>query len=735
MNTVSPWIADVKRNIENGTILMKKGLQDYHVEISNSGNSLWMMVHFPSSGQLAFRLAYAPDTFFENIKVSDTGGIIKITATLLIGQMEVEVRFPDPSHPLVHYTTTLKSNRPLTFPFWPRDIAPVTKKGNLENTAARIHVAQQGTRSGLMLVSLTKPVGGTFLYFQNLTAMSPYCEETKTSLSGAVGGAWPEIGFQLPASSGNPLPAGREFVISDAFISFTTDRPSEEVDTAVCFLEQLSRVYNVLPKPDTAYKEWREIAQNGLENLTNNKGCWSYANGHPYLNAYLCDYATPPESMVQLAVLAAVTEHSKWTGEKYPIADDLLGGLSAFYDEKLKMYSRWLPSQRSALDETEEQKSALIMDSWYLHHPLMNLSKLALDGHEDAKKLLLGSIDYAIKAAHHFDYNWPVFYKTDTFEITKAETSEGAGGEKDVAGGYAYLMYSVWQLTKDKRYLNEAKKAASRLKENGLDIFYQANNTAFSAVVMLRLYIETKDQSYLDTSYLCLAGIMSNVQLWECNYGYGKNFNNFFGIFPLSDAPYKAAYEEMEVYAALNDYIREAFAAKVPILPSLYILLPELVRYSIHRLSDYYPVHLPPDMISDEVKTGEVDNKLWIPLEDLYDGWQKAGQVGQEVYGAGVGFGVVPRQYVKFEKQGFILFTDYPVSNPEIKDGRITFKVIGNAQLSASMVLLPFEGTLPKLSAETVKGRKTETLEPSLTTKESITYTIYGDMKIAIRWS
>ena len=80
------------------------------------------------------------------------------------------------------------------------------------------------------------------------------------------------------------------------------------------------------------------------------------------------------------------------------------------------------------------------MDSWYLHHPLLNLSRLALDGDKLAKKLLLDSIDYVIKVAHHFNYEWPVFYKMATLEVLKAETAEGQGGEKDVPGAYAHLL-------------------------------------------------------------------------------------------------------------------------------------------------------------------------------------------------------------------------------------------------------------------------------------------------------
>jgi hypothetical protein len=164
---------------------------------------------------------------------------------------------------------------------------------------------------------------------------------------------------------------------------------------------------------------------------------------------------------------------------------------------------------------------------------------------------------------------------------------------------------------------------------------------------LVELYKETKDSSYLDLSYCCLAGIIRNVQLWECNYGYGKNFPNFFAVFPLNDAPYTAAYEEMEVHVALHHYLQ--VAQGVDILPSLKILLPEFIRYAVSRLPFYYPPLLPQEMIAGDIKTGEVKKDLWVPLEDKHDGWEKSGEAGQEVYGAGLPFAVVPRQYCNFK--------------------------------------------------------------------------------------
>src|SRR3546814_20838901 len=77
--------------------------------------------------------------------------------------------------------------------------------------------------------------------------------------------------------------------------------------------------------------------------------------------------------------------------------------MGRFYDPKLKTLRRYLPN-------VGDDKNADAVDSWYLYHPLLNLGKLALAGNARAKRLFLKSIDYGIRAAHHFDYKWPVQY-------------------------------------------------------------------------------------------------------------------------------------------------------------------------------------------------------------------------------------------------------------------------------------------------------------------------------------
>jgi hypothetical protein len=682
MHTVTPWSATAQADIENSEVLLERKILNYTYQFYNTGDSLWIVAIMPEGGKIAFRAAFAMNSTFELANLLEKEDIMVIVLNSRLGSYEVRVDFPDS---ILHYTTTFTANMPLMIPFSPRDILPLTQTGSIENTAGKIHMEQFGSRSGLLFASITRPQTGSFFYFQNLTSLSEYCEATKTESKNTVGGSWPEIGFQLPATREQPLPAGTAFTISDAYVLLDSELFEETTTICEHFLNYLVKIYKVLEQPKIDYHNWPEIAQKVIADLTHNKGAWTQKDGKPYLSAYLCDYETPSESMVQLAVLAPFKEYEKWSAEKQPICEDLIRGLPAFYDPKINCINRWLPSMMDKLDKSEEQKKEMVMDSWYLHHPLMNLARLALEGDKTAEKLVLDSIDYVIKVAHHFKYTWPVFYNMETLEVIKEETAPGAGGENDVPGSYAHLMLLVFKLTKEKRYLNEAEKAAKKLEDLGLNILYQANNTAFAAGALLELYKITHKKLYLDLSYTCLTGLFKNIQLYDCKYGFGKNYTNFFSIFPLNDAPYTAAYEELEVYAALSEYMVQA--KDVEILPALKTLLPEFIKYAVARIAYYYPAMLPKEMLSEEVKTGEIQADLWVPLEDLYNGWEKSGQVGQEVYGAGMPFGVVPRQYIKIEDD-FLLFIDYPIIGQNKRGKSITIHLDGDIAMCCNLKII-----------------------------------------------
>lgn len=739
MKPVSAWTAAAQVKLESGTLILEKHLKDYVFKIIFDDYDLWFTVQWKNKGRVAFRAAHAAGSEVELKEMRESDDEILFQLQSFTMQIRVIVSFPESEKAIFRYTTTITPAFDTVLPYWPRDIMPLFKaRGKTQSTEGSIHASQIGNRSGLLFFTLEKPKTGSVFYFQNLTALNKFFEATHTSGADIVGGVWPELGLKLPASEDMPLKKGEEYCISDAFVLLSDTIVRDTYEMSQKFIEYLADIYLLLPKPETTYQDWPDIVHKGLDGLKNHQGCWKFADGKSYLNAYVSDYKTPPESMVQLAVLLPLMDYDSWSGESHKdIIDMIHNGLENFYDKELGTVVRWLPALEKNLDWSEEQKQPEVMDSWYLHHPLLNLSRLALNGDKLSKKLVLDSIDYVIRVAHHFDYNWPVFYKMATLEVLKEETAEGQGGEKDVPGAYAHLMIQVWRLTGKKSYFDEAVKAARRLDGLGFDIFYQANNTAFSAGALLRLYKETKDELYLNLSYMCIAAILKNVQLWECDYGNAKHYPTFFAVYPLKDAPYTAAYEEQEVFAAIHTFLNEADGLQ-EILPGVRILLAECVKYIINRVSYYYPPRLPNEVIAEpkDVKTGEVDPNLWIALEDLQDGWERSGQVGQEVYGAGIAFGVVPRQYFKVEKGGFMIFNEYPATNFRVGQSEVTFYTRGDERLTFRMVIIPLEKgkKLPDITIATRQTGLFTEINPVKKQKLRSEYNVSGNLKVRIQW-
>jgi hypothetical protein len=732
MKGISPWAATARKILAGTDLkeLYQRQFENFTLRIVCSGDCLWIVAQKNKTDAYAFRLAYSANDLLDVKFQKVNEDKVLLSAKSIIGDFTIKIEFPEKHQPLFHYNVSLMPREPLSIPFWPRDIVCLGKETDSHMT---IHVSQVGARSGLLYATGTSPNKGSLFYFQNLSALNEYCEQLQAPALNTVGGEWPEIGFSLPASNENKLSANKNFVISDAYVLLSTQQPANEFEQSKQFLDHLAQVYIHVSKPETSYRQWKTILKNNIQDLKHNPGCWSHVNGQTYLNAYISDYETPVEIMVQLAVLLPVLDYSKQNEEQLLFTEIIQDGLKNFYDPKLGTIVRWLPVQEDKLDGKEEHKKPRVMDSWYLYHPLINLSRLAIERkNKTAEKLFLDSLDFAMRVAHKFNYEWPVFYNMDTLEIIKAETKPGKGGEKDVPGLYAHVMLQAWELTGDVRYLDEAKKAALSLRGHGFNLFYQANNTAFSAGAMLRLWKETREEIYLNLSYLCLANVFKNVQLWECDYGYGKYYPTFFGVFPLNDADYTAVYEEQEVFSAFHDYLKRAEGEDI--LPSVSLLMAEFIRYILFRGVAYYPPNFKDGMLAEKSRTGEIDKKLWIPIEDLRDGFEQSGQVGQEVYGSGFACGLASMHYFPVPEECFTVYIDYPVSGFRKSKNSIRFSVKGDERMICRMMILPSEGK--KLSGLEVKGNLQQEILPlKVKDKKNLEFLVHGNQKLEITWS
>src|ERR1044071_128920 len=255
---LSPWMLSLVDELgpEAKAPHWTYSFEEFAFEVIEGKQSLWIRVSFPAGGQIAVRAAYCPD------------GGVEILVSWTIGSFRVLAEFSGKDQPLLHCTTTLNPVAPLLIPFWPRDVIPLGKEDDLSESEGVIYSKQVKARSGLAYFSLTKPKRGTVLYFQNLTSLNDYAKQTETSLAGPVGGEWPELGFALPATETKTLEADKEIVISDAYLIFSPSVPKDDLAMAKQFLDFLAQVYLALPRAETEYIHWPEIAKKSLQALS-----------------------------------------------------------------------------------------------------------------------------------------------------------------------------------------------------------------------------------------------------------------------------------------------------------------------------------------------------------------------------------------------------------------------------------------------------------------------------------
>jgi hypothetical protein len=337
-----------------------------------------------------------------------------------------------------------------------------------------------------------------------------------------------------------------------------------------------------------------------------------------------------------------------------------------------------------------------------------------------------------MKVARKFKYEWPIFFDIETLEVIKAESKPGAGGQKDVPGIYAHVMLQAWDLTGEQRYLDEATRAGRALANQGFDVYYQANITAFGAYATFRLWKITGQKRFLDACYLCLANSFANMWLWDCTYGFGVDYTTFLSAIPVKDAPYIASYEEQEVCATFASLLSESVDDDV--MPEMTLLLSEYVRHLSNRAWYAYSRNVPENIVPDRPKTGELARDLWIPLEDLHDGWEQSGSVGQEVYGAGLALGIVVRHYHPIAKGDWTLYTESLICGPEMTSKTsFTFRVVGDMRIE-SRVRIFGEGCPRGLVAKASLEGEYEELTPSKTADGHFEFMVRGGQDVTVEW-
>lgn len=687
MSAVSLAIRETARGLERRAMAT---VRHEHLRIAAhvSGDDLWIAFsHAKAGGGLAWRVALlSDDAKVERVKGD---GLLDFVVTSGIGRHRISVRADESEVAMFTLHATFRPVRALHIPFFPRDLVVVGPDARHNTPKGRIEARQRRLDTGLCYFQLGEPNLGKVLYLQDLTHLNDYFRATGTKPENAVGGEWPEVGYLAPTDPKNPesaIPAGRETVLSHAYLVFRCFPQTEETASAWQFLDMLAAVYRRLGRPALQHRDWVERAHRTLNDLATSPKARTRHGGHTYFHPYTA--SEYPDSMVQLSLGGAIHEWGRWAGKKNPLEREIVKGLRGFYDAKIAALRRYLPDVGS-------DKDADAVDSWYYYHPLRNLAELALHGDADARTLFFDTIDHGIKAAHHFKYKWPIQYKIDTFEVITAVAADDRG-QTDVGGMYAWVMLLAFELSREQRYIDEACAAIDAAEGMRFDLNYQANLTAWGAAACIKLWRITGEKHYLAQSYVYLASFFHNCEIWESRIDLAEHYSNFLGATCLEDAPYMAVYECFDSFAAFEQYLDYGGPDMVP---AVKLLVSEYCRYALDRAWHFYPDALPEDGLATENRNGHIDRALSFPVEDLYPDGQKAGQVGQEIYGAGAAMVFATRAFRRIEGAPFMLHCDRFVRAFTHEDARVvSFALDGPAGLDAKIALVA-DGKRTKVNA------------------------------------
>jgi hypothetical protein len=193
-----------------------------------------------------------------------------------------------------------------------------------------------------------------------------------------------------------------------------------------------------------------------------------------------------------------------------------------------------------------------------------------------------------------------------------------------------------------------------------------------------------------------------------------------------------ACYECFDSFAAWERYLKDSGP---DLDPGVRMLVSEYCRYALDRAWYYYPDALPEDAVSKEVRenNGHIDRALSFPVEDLYVDGQPAGQVGQEIYGAGAAFVFASRAFHSVRDAPFRIFCDhFLLASDRPAATTVSFQLAGGAGCTASLSLIRTgKAPLPEFSVTTLDGDR---LRPSHRADDRVAFAVPADGRITLAW-
>ncbi len=527
---------------------------------------------------------------------------------------------------------------------------------------------------------------GTLFYFQNFSSLNDYFSQQHAAPEKCVLLNSTGFGFERPAGS-RPL-RDEPTAITDAFLYLTPGKPVSEMAIAMQFINSLSEIYERLDKPVPEQIDWPAIAGKTLQDLQDER-CLATVYGEKYFRSYVgVPRLHNAEAIAQLDVLVALRRYELVFGSVSDLDDRLSQNLYRFYNQEHHTMVNDVPNE--GVQEG---------DSWYAVHVHLGLGALAKMGDPGARTLFFLSLPKLIAFARQVNYEFPVFFRY-------GDNSAISGREPDATGGFIYAMLDAYELSRDPAYLQEAKAACDHISGYGFDYTYEVHMTAATCAALARLYKITGEPRFLELSYMPFANLMALTWLWECDYGYARDYRTFFGLSPMAGASVITPMEGHHSWTYLCEYHKIA-GADLP--PALLTLLDGFIAYVPEVMKYALPPFLPSAAFFAGPTVYDSYNiaSFYIPLEDLRDGWQKSGSLGQQIYGAGGPFvfaaglatGVEKRAKADMDGPDLALLQNYP--NPFNGGTLVKYRVPGSPGQRRVQV---------SLSIHDVLGRSVKTL-------------------------
>lgn len=570
------------------------------------------------------------DLFRDVRNVSHSGGTYTLRGRSSWTSFDFVVQLVANTPGLIHLGLTITPRK--TPPAVRTFVADVQLDG-AGNTALTEYAPAPPVAGSSILVS-SAALHSTMLYFADLTSLGRFFDRSGTgvtqgvfsypnagaqgSLVGVVGGR--SFGYPVSPDDLGTLPTRKPTKVLDSYLYLVHRVAAGEAATSNEYLKMLGVVYDAMPKLAIPRADWRSLAGHDASNLLDAANLVT-VHGKRYLRSYVSDTRSSPELITQAGVLAGVKTYEARFHVVLPIDAILEKTLTDFYD----------PHYHSIVNALGHDPTAR-GESWYFITNMISLLQLARLGDDTARGLLLHSATAVMRLAHVNGYEFPQDFSYRTW------SGKGTGLQADVAGGYAWLMLGLYDLTKNHEYLSEAEASIVHMEGKGFQLSYETHMTAYGAAAAERLFVMTGNPRYRDDAHLALANLFHNTRLWDCTYGLcrkGAGYHTYFGLNPLPWSDYIAMLEQYEAWLALRDYTM--YGTKEPryvkdLVRGFLTETPLTMQYAL-------PTRLPHGAAT--TSPGEYafvprNTLAWdIPLEDLRTGEQNSGLIGQEIYGAG----------------------------------------------------------------------------------------------------